>query len=1293
MTTLSLRQGAGPFSAMTGALHPFILRRLLGHFIEVEDLHFNLDSAVLLADYRDTTATDDDAAEDAQDDAQDTRITALAVLAAVYEHLRGHPERKVLVTGHTDKSGSDAYNLTLSQKRADNVLALLKGDKAAWVTSCLDHNKVEDHQQLLKWMFEDHGWDCDPGAIDNQSGPATRGATQRFKERYNTDFSQSIPANGNFDRAAWEAFHDVYERELLLSMGWTQVDIDGVRLQLQLIDSGAVGCGENWPVTSQNKSRVDRRVEIMLFDPGEEPTTPLACHPAPNQCQKQNCELRMPLLYTLVPLPVTPVLAPRFRVLVHLRLFWKDPAGTERPLPKDLPAHVEFGDGRPAIDVPIRDEGLLFFIADKRSLSFTFGFRHEGGVQLLASAPTAAPEPERLVPEADVAALLRQGWRAWRLPAAWSLTNCDWQVDAAAAPTYTAPNFAALDTIDHIGTAEAPCATELVPHWQFLKLLYFDRKLKQRLSLPPMALEGFFDKAQASGAPDTQSNWLTDPEACQALPWVLRKKDDGTALTKPDRDTLLRVRTKPQTYVDSSGATRKLVTKNPGADSADVGLNGGVDTPFDMTRPSGGRLAFYDLPPLWLSRAYFCRLSGGTGAPAAQQGRYEDLAAAATTDAQPLLFSLDDIVLCTADASGTLTPLAWTPDATPLNRVALFSNTFAAGSDLSVVGLYKPDGDPPINPTTPAATGNHQAYFTQRPSVENTRNYIADYPDWTRLVITQGNAFDVFDRRVTLDPDGVVGARAGVRYVDATTSPNFVQHKGLHPTGELDPRPGPVDRPFMSIQPMYEQRHHEWWTGSRTADRGIGRCDVMLLRCSDVDADGSTEVARCLSYWRFFFDYNPTFENKRKPPPTPLGLSGAAATQWSGLAIANLLTRWNGPETTGGSTMNPGPAVIAPRPATPAPLRATTLWFAQELPAAVAHYQLGVFQTFRAYMAADKGVGALEDDDKAPTGTGWFTFAHEVGHGASLHDEYVEPTTRGDVGLGHQRLDSFDCFSPGSPYVRDDQTMMNQNKAVDARDHWHTAEWLRARLGGSLELEVRHGTHVYHLPHHPETPAKNHICWPLREDINRTVAGRRHSRFDAFLYPLGDDRWASIALPKRVKRPGIPFDGILVIVVKLRFDFHIRFTTTGPSGSAVATPEGKAMHDFLIEIRDQIRRRYCNRFYATGTVGGRTFSRALLELSPRFLVRNPGQDYSAEDPHDTDHHIEIDMQAGGTPEWDSGWFSDDHELDFAYNQPAHVFATQFFSEMVGVTPATHTDAAAHTSIIQGVLPGGTVHAL
>jgi len=1256
---ISWREGDTQTTCPLDAIHRFVVRGLVAHYIEVEDLHFNHDSAVLLADYRDTSAADDDASEDAQDDAQEVRITAIAVLAATYEHLQRHPAKQVLVTGHTDKSGSDSYNLALSKKRADNVLALLQGNRDAWVSSCLAQTKVEDHQQLLKWLYEDHAWDTDPGTIDNETGPNTEGAIQRFKETFNTEFSASIPVNTRFDEEAWRAMHQIYERELLESMGWTQAELDGVRQNLVLVDSGAVGCGENWPVTGENRSRIDRRVEIVFFDPSEVPPLPLACHPSPTQCNPPLCDFRNPGLYALSPLPVEPVLAPRFRVLVHLLLVWKDPDGVDHLFAQGMTAHIEFGDGRAPLDVAVDDAGIVHFIADKRSQSFTLSFVFSG-VQYFASAPAAAPEPERIVPEAEVAELVRTGWRVWRLPERLDLDTCDWQVDAATAPTYTAPNFTALETLSEIGTADAPCRCELLPHWQYLQLTYFDRKLKQRLSVVPLTFEGFFDKAASSGPPDTQSNWTTHPGACQALPWVVRKRG-GNPVNEPDADTLLQVRCKAASFIDSRATDRVLISKNPGAASSDPGLNGGADDPFDMTKPSGERLAFYDLPPLWKSRAYFCKVG-------ARQGRYETLATEPTTDAAPVRFSLDDIVLATQTGSAAPTPLAWTPDAQPTNRIALFSHTFAGGADLSTVGLYKPD------------TANNLSFFTTRPTVETDRNYIADYPDWTRLVIVQGNAFDVFDQRVVVDPDGVVGARAAIRHVDVTVSPHFRQHIGLHASGELEPRPAAIDRAFFSIQPMYEQRHHQWWRPSnRTHDRGIGRYDQILVRCSDVEADGVTEVARCVSYFRFFFNFAPTFTANNNTTAVGAALTGATAASWVETAISGLLRRWNGPD----GAMNPGPASIEPK--TAAQFKSTTLWFAQDLPSAIAHYELGIFREpaggkVRAYMSASSGQGALDTSDNVAQVSGWFTFAHETGHGASLHDEYVEPTTRTNL-LGNW-LDSFDSFSPGSPYVRDTRTMMVQNMTVDTRDHWHVAEWLRTRLGNTQDFVIRHGTHSYEIPHHSETPAKNHVCWPLREDINRVVSGRPHSHFDAFLYPLGDDRFATTALPTRVGKPGA-FDGILVVVVKLRFEFHIAFDATTRNN----------IHNFLTGVRDQIILRYCDRYFVTGTAAGRTFARALLDFSPRFWVRNPGQDYSSEDPQDDDEHIEISMKASGPPEWDSGLFSDDHELHFPFNQPAHVFAQTYFADMVGVTSATVSDPSAFTTIVQGVFPGGTVHAL
>jgi outer membrane protein OmpA-like peptidoglycan-associated protein len=46
---------------------------------------------------------------------------AISQLAAVLQALRDQPGAQVLIVGHTDSVGSDAYNMGLSQRRADSV--------------------------------------------------------------------------------------------------------------------------------------------------------------------------------------------------------------------------------------------------------------------------------------------------------------------------------------------------------------------------------------------------------------------------------------------------------------------------------------------------------------------------------------------------------------------------------------------------------------------------------------------------------------------------------------------------------------------------------------------------------------------------------------------------------------------------------------------------------------------------------------------------------------------------------------------------------------------------------------------------------------------------------------------------------------------------------------------------------------------------------------------------------------------------------------------------------------------
>jgi outer membrane protein OmpA-like peptidoglycan-associated protein len=57
----------------------------------------------------------------------DVKPTATAELRKLADFLRQYPARHVLIEGHTDNIGSDAYNLQLSQRRAEAVASVLRG--------------------------------------------------------------------------------------------------------------------------------------------------------------------------------------------------------------------------------------------------------------------------------------------------------------------------------------------------------------------------------------------------------------------------------------------------------------------------------------------------------------------------------------------------------------------------------------------------------------------------------------------------------------------------------------------------------------------------------------------------------------------------------------------------------------------------------------------------------------------------------------------------------------------------------------------------------------------------------------------------------------------------------------------------------------------------------------------------------------------------------------------------------------------------------------------------------------
>lgn len=300
-TTIPWDGSGQPWTKPTTARHRFVLPIKQAYVLEVEDAHFNHDSAVFLPEFGPCEVVTSEAAEEHKE--------GLALLAAVYHHAAENPQRRILLTGHADTSGSDSYNLELSRLRARGVAHALTGERDAWVAIVNEQRIVQDYQQILRWIADVWFWDCDPGEPDNDPGPLTEGALEAFQHLFNEQFDAGIGVDGDIGPQTWGAFFDVYMQMLMDMLDTDEQGLADARASLSFLDDGqrAVGCGEHFPVEADRqdnyRSRTNRRVEILFFDPGEEPT--LACH-AGGGCNPDACQLYRPPRYRFEHLPCIP---------------------------------------------------------------------------------------------------------------------------------------------------------------------------------------------------------------------------------------------------------------------------------------------------------------------------------------------------------------------------------------------------------------------------------------------------------------------------------------------------------------------------------------------------------------------------------------------------------------------------------------------------------------------------------------------------------------------------------------------------------------------------------------------------------------------------------------------------------------------------------------------------------------------------------------------------------------------------------------------------------------------------
>ncbi len=292
--------------------------------LEMEDVLFNSDSAVLLPD---KPVTD-------EDDLQQ-KVDGLEMIKAVYNFYKENSEKKLLIIGHTDSTDDNSHNIVLSRTRARSVYYLLTGEREKWVETVESRNKDslqkkeyrnQDIRQVLTWIHSNYDLTLeddpdDDGEFNKTDGSSidgdreTRKAIRRFRKWYQKNsegdkpiFTNSYNAPGNGDEywgwaykkeeSGWGAVFDVYQyylatnlineietvsdlhkhfcAEIAKALDWS--NIHDKKADMKDLPYTAIGCGEERPIEGFDaewkpkddlESQKNRRVIALFFDPEE----------------------------------------------------------------------------------------------------------------------------------------------------------------------------------------------------------------------------------------------------------------------------------------------------------------------------------------------------------------------------------------------------------------------------------------------------------------------------------------------------------------------------------------------------------------------------------------------------------------------------------------------------------------------------------------------------------------------------------------------------------------------------------------------------------------------------------------------------------------------------------------------------------------------------------------------------------------------------------------------------------------------------------------------------------------
>lgn len=197
-------------------------------------------------------------------------VGVLATAVEYVQQMKPGAEETAVCFGYASSAGAANSNRKLSLRRAQAIKAILDRDFETWEALAKVNFTTIDIQQFLSDLHQACGWECDPGAVDGQSGSKTKAAILAFQKECNSRYRYGLKEDGVCGPKTWRGvlrtIHGLIQAEI---GGDPAMEPNWNKPKWGHSGKGVYANGED-AATGGDKPE-ERSVQITFFAPGSEP--------------------------------------------------------------------------------------------------------------------------------------------------------------------------------------------------------------------------------------------------------------------------------------------------------------------------------------------------------------------------------------------------------------------------------------------------------------------------------------------------------------------------------------------------------------------------------------------------------------------------------------------------------------------------------------------------------------------------------------------------------------------------------------------------------------------------------------------------------------------------------------------------------------------------------------------------------------------------------------------------------------------------------------------------------------